>query len=74
MRRNACLHFYPQIQQKEVRAATTLLKMCIVVSVLTAPQSGYGILCISKESAKNATLQIMDFIYFKLQYKKYHNK
>jgi hypothetical protein len=54
MRCNACLHFYPQIQQKEVRAATTLLNsMCIAVPVFTTSTSGYGVfLCISKEGAK----------------------
>jgi hypothetical protein len=64
MRYNACLHFYPQIQQKEVRAATTLLNStCVAVPVLTAPTSGYGVfLYISKEGAKNATLPCMDFI------------
>jgi hypothetical protein len=72
MRCNACLHFYPQIQQKEVRAATMLLNStCIAVPVLTAPTSSYSVfLCIPKEGAKNETLQCMDFIYFKLQYKK----
>jgi hypothetical protein len=51
---NARLHFYPQIQQKEVRAATTLLNStCVAVPVLTAPTSGYGaFLCIPKEGAK----------------------
>jgi hypothetical protein len=46
--------FYPQIQQKEVRAATTLFNStCIAVPVLTAPTSGYGVfLCIPKEGAK----------------------
>jgi dolichyl-phosphate-mannose--protein O-mannosyl transferase len=51
---NACLHFYPQIQQKEVRAVTTLLNStCVVVLVLTAPTSGYDVfLCIPKEGEK----------------------
>jgi hypothetical protein len=54
MRYNACLHFYPQIQQKEVRVATMWLNsMCIVVPILTAPTSGYDVfLCIPKEGAK----------------------
>jgi hypothetical protein len=54
MRCNACLHFYPQIQQKEVRAATTLFNStCVVVSVLTAPTLGYNVfLCIPKEGGK----------------------
>jgi hypothetical protein len=54
MRCKACLHFYPQIQQKEVRVATTLLNsMCIAIPVLTATTSGYGVfLCIPKEGAK----------------------
>jgi hypothetical protein len=51
---NACLHFYPQIEQKEVRAAITLLNStCIAVLVLTAPTSGYGVfLCIPMEGVK----------------------
>jgi hypothetical protein len=54
MRCNACLHFYLQIQQKEVRAATTLLNStCIAVPVLTAPTSDYGVsLYIPKEGVK----------------------
>jgi hypothetical protein len=54
MRCNACLHFYPQIQQKEVRAATTLLNsMCVVVPVLTTPILGYSVfLCVPKEGAR----------------------
>jgi len=72
MKCNAWLHFYPQIQQKEVRAATTLLNStCVVVPVLTTPTLGYGVfLCKPKDGAKNATLQCMNFIYFKLRYKK----
>jgi hypothetical protein len=48
------LHFYHQIQQKVVRATTTLLNStCIGVPVLTAPTSGYGVfLCIPKEGVK----------------------
>jgi hypothetical protein len=51
---HAYLHFYPQIQQKEVRVATTLLNlMYIIVPILTAPTSGYGIfLCIPMKSEK----------------------
>jgi hypothetical protein len=66
---NAYLHFYPEIQQKEVRVATTLLNsMCVAVPVLTAPTSGFDVfLCIPKDGAKNAILQCMNFIYFKLQ-------
>jgi hypothetical protein len=69
MRCNACLHFYLQFQQKKVRVATTLHNSTyVVVPVLTAPTSGYDVfLCIPKEGA---ILQCMDFIYFKLQYKK----
>jgi hypothetical protein len=54
MRCNTCLHFYPQIQQKKVRIATTLLNsMCVAVLILTAPTIGYGVfLCITKEGAK----------------------
>jgi hypothetical protein len=56
MRCNACLHFYSQIQQKEVRVVTTLLNlMYVAVLVLTAPTVDYGaFLCIPKEGAKNA--------------------
>jgi hypothetical protein len=66
-----------QIQQKEVTVATTLLNStCVVVLILTAPTSGYGVfLCITKEGVKNVILQCINFIYFKLQYKKkYHNR
>jgi hypothetical protein len=65
---NAYLHFYYQIQQKKVRAATMLLNsMCVVVPILIAPTSDYGVfLCIPKEDAENATLQCIDFIYYKL--------
>jgi hypothetical protein len=54
MRCNTCLHFYPQIQQKEVRVATTLLNsICVAVPVLATPTSDYGVfLCIPKEGAK----------------------
>jgi hypothetical protein len=54
IRWNACLHFYLQVQQKEVRAATMLLnKTCIIVPVLTTLTSGYSVfLCIPKEGAK----------------------
>jgi hypothetical protein len=62
----------PQIQQKKVRAATNLLNLtCVIVSVLTASTSDYGVfLCIPKEGAKDAILQCINFICFKLQYKK----
>jgi hypothetical protein len=54
MRCNAYLHFYLQIQQKEVRVAGTLLNsMCIIVPILTASTSVYGVLCIPKEDAIN---------------------
>jgi hypothetical protein len=64
---NARLHFYPQIQQKEVRVATTLLNStCVAISVLTVPTSGYGVfLCIPKEGAKMQHCNA-----FKVQYKK----
>jgi hypothetical protein len=54
MKCNAWLHFYPQIQQKKVRAATTLLNSTsVAVPILTAPTSGYGVfLCIPKEGVK----------------------
>jgi hypothetical protein len=54
MRCNACLHFYPQIQQMEVRVANTLLNWtCVIVPVLTVPTSSYGVfLCTSKNGAK----------------------
>jgi hypothetical protein len=47
-----------QIQQKEVTVATTLLNStCVVVLILTAPTSGYGVfLCITKEGVKNVIL------------------
>jgi hypothetical protein len=60
-----------------VRDATTLLNStCVAVPVFTTSTSSYGVfLCILKEGAKNATLQCINFICFKLQYKnKYHNR
>jgi hypothetical protein len=75
MRCNACLHFYPQIQQKEVRAAATLLNStCIVVLVLIAPISGYGVfLYIPKEGAKMQYYNAWTSYTSNFNIKKYHN-
>jgi hypothetical protein len=55
-----------------VRAATTLLNStCVAAPVLTAPTSDYDVfLCIPKEGAKKCNIACMNFIYFKLRYKK----
>jgi hypothetical protein len=77
MRCNACLHFYPQVQQKEVSPATILLNStCIVVPVLTAPISSYGVfLCIPKEGAKkyNIAMHKLDMLQTSI-YKEYNNR